>query len=34
MVARAKTIGHKIKELLSNNGGEFDNRKIKSILHE
>ncbi|KMQ81501.1 retrovirus-related pol polyprotein from transposon tnt 1-94 [Lasius niger] len=34
MIAHAKIQGHSIKELLSDNGGEFDNEEVKKILHE
>lgn len=34
MLAHAKTLGHSIKELLSDNGGEFDNTEVKRILQE
>ena len=32
MLAKVKNEGHVIKELLSDNGGEFDNEEIRSIL--
>ena len=32
VIANAKVLGHPIKELLSDNGGEFDNREVKEIL--
>ncbi|GBM62065.1 hypothetical protein AVEN_175111-1 [Araneus ventricosus] len=32
MLAHAKNLVHNIKEVLSNNGGEFDNENVKSIL--
>lgn len=31
-LAETKTTGHVIKELLSDNGGEFDNKQVKEIL--
>lgn len=34
IITHAKTQGHSIKELLSDNGGEFDNEEVKRILHE
>lgn len=33
-LAHAKTLGHNIEELLSDNGGEFDCKEVKSILAE
>ena len=33
-LAHAKTLGHDIKELLSDNGGEFDCKEVKNILAE
>ncbi|XP_044760209.1 uncharacterized protein LOC123317668 [Coccinella septempunctata] len=33
-LAHAKTLGHKIQELLSDNGGEFDCETVKEILAE
>lgn len=34
-LAETKTAGHVVKELLSDNGGEFDNKQVKEILqHE
>jgi len=33
MLAKVKNQGHVIKELLSDNGGEFDNEEVRSILH-
>lgn len=32
MLAKVKNSGHVIKELLSDNGGEFDNEEVRSIL--
>lgn len=32
MIAQTKTVGHTIKCFLSDNGGEFDNASIKSVL--
>lgn len=32
VIAHAKSLGHSIKELLSDNGGEFDNAEVKQIL--
>ena len=34
MVAHAKQHGHSVKELLSDNGGEFDNEEVRKILHK
>lgn len=34
MIEHAKTQGHKIKEFLSDNGGEFDNEAVRKILRE
>lgn len=34
MLAAAKTAGHVVKEILSDNGGEFDNGSVKNILKE
>lgn len=31
-LAETKTTGHVVKELLSDNGGEFDNKEVKEIL--
>jgi len=33
MLAECKTAGHTVTELLSDNGGEFDNAEVKTILH-
>ena len=33
MLAHAKTLGHSVKEFLSDNGGEFDNKAIRAILN-
>lgn len=33
MIAHANTNGHKIREILSDNGGEFDNNEVREILH-
>lgn len=33
MLTHAKTMGHSIKELLSDNAGEFDNEDIKKTLN-
>lgn len=32
MIADAKVQGHLIKELLSDNGGEFDNEEVREVL--
>ena len=34
MLAHAKNLGHNIKEILSDNGGEFDNDNIRRILQK
>ena len=34
ILAHAKNLGHNIKEILSDNDGEFDNGKIRRILQE
>ena len=34
MISHAKNQGHVIKELLSDNGGEFDNKEVRTILQE
>lgn len=31
-LARAKDLGHKIKEILSDNGGEFGNKEVRKLL--
>lgn len=33
MLAHAKALGHSVKEFLSDNGGEFDNEDVRTILH-
>lgn len=33
MLAHAETLGHKVKELLSDSGGEFDNEEVRKVLH-
>ena len=33
MLAECKTAEHTVTELLSDNGGEFDNAEVKTILH-
>jgi transposase InsO family protein len=33
MLVKVKNDGHVIKELLSDNGGEFDNEEVRSVLH-
>jgi transposase InsO family protein len=33
-LAHAKTLGHNIQELLSDNGGEYDCEEVKLILSE
>ena len=32
MLREVKTVGHTVKEFLSDNGGEFDNKKVSSLL--
>ena len=34
MLAESRTIGHKVSEFLSDNGGEFDNKEVRSILQK
>lgn len=34
MLAECKAAGHTVTELLSDNGGEFDNAEVQTILHE
>ncbi|GBN87353.1 Retrovirus-related Pol polyprotein from transposon TNT 1-94 [Araneus ventricosus] len=34
MLAHAKNVGHSLKEFLSENGGEFDNKKVCAILSQ
>lgn len=34
MLAHAKNLGHNIREILSDNGGEFDNECVKTILQK
>jgi len=34
MLAECQTIGHKVIELLSDNGGEFDNAEVRKILRK
>ena len=34
VLAKAAVIGHKVKEFLSDNGGEFDNEEVRAILRE
>ena len=34
MLADSKATGHMVTELLSYNGGEFDNSEVWTILHE
>ncbi|KFM59342.1 Retrovirus-related Pol polyprotein from transposon TNT 1-94, partial [Stegodyphus mimosarum] len=33
-IADAKNLGHKVKEILSDNGGEFDNEAVRKILNK
>lgn len=33
-LAEAKTMGHVVKELLTDGGGEFNNRDVKTVVHE
>lgn len=33
MLAHAKARGHRVKEILSDNGGEFDNEEVRKTLH-
>ena len=33
LLAKVKNDGHVIKELLSDNGGEFDNEEVRRMLH-
>lgn len=34
VLAKARTVGHQVREFLSDNGGEFDNEEVRAILHE
>lgn len=34
VLAKARTIGHHVKDFLSDNGGEFDNAEVRQILKE
>ncbi|GBM73805.1 hypothetical protein AVEN_242656-1 [Araneus ventricosus] len=34
MLSHAKNLGHSVKEFLSDNGGEFDNKEVSAILSQ